>query len=90
MQNRRMRFGPLLLTLAVSAGLALNAFAQKTLTLAEAVALAKQQNPEVAIARKQVEAARGGRVEARSGRLPAVISSGLLRKRDRMEWKREC
>ena len=44
---------------------------------AEAVALAKQQNPEIAIARKQVEAARGGRVEARSGRLPAVISSGL-------------
>ena len=88
MQNRRMRFGPLLLTLAVSAGLTLNAFAQKTLTLAEAVALAKQQNPEVAIARKQVEAARGGRVEARSGKLPAVISSGLLRKRDRMEDSR--
>ena len=42
MQNRRMRAGPLLLTFAVSAGLAVNAFAQRTLTLDQAVALAKQ------------------------------------------------
>src|SRR5207253_7546991 len=48
----------------------------------EAVALAQAQNPGIAIARKQVQAARGGLIEARSGFLPSVVSTGLLDKRE--------
>lgn len=48
----------------------------------EAVALAQAQNPEIAIARKKVQAARGGLIEARSGYLPSVISTGLARQRE--------
>jgi outer membrane protein len=48
----------------------------------QTVALALAQNPEIAIARKKVQAARGGVVEARSGYLPSLVSSGLLRKRE--------
>ena len=47
----------------------------------EGVTLADAQNPEIVIARKKVEAARGGLLEARSGYLPSVISSGLADKR---------
>src|SRR5205809_5252703 len=50
-------------------------------TVEEAVALAQAQNPEIAIARKQVQAARGGLIEARSGYLPSVGSTGLFDKR---------
>src|SRR5438128_4307593 len=52
-----------------------------TYTVEEAVALAQAQNPEIAIARKQVQAARGGLIEARSGYLPSVTSTGLFDKR---------
>src|SRR5205809_2835034 len=52
-----------------------------TYTVEEAVALAQAQNPEIAIARKQVQAARGGLIEARSGYLPSVGSTGLFDKR---------
>jgi len=48
----------------------------------EAVALAQSQNPEITIARKKVQAARGGVIEARSGYLPSVVSTGLLRQRE--------
>lgn len=88
MQNRHMRAGSLLLTLTVSACIAANAFAQKAMTLDQAVALAKKQNPEIVIARKQLDGARGTVIEARSGYLPSVISSGLLRKRERAEESR--
>ncbi len=56
-----------------------------TYTIEEAVALAKKQNAEILIAAKQVEAARGGVTEARSGFLPSVVSTGFLRKRERQE-----
>ncbi|HWN65296.1 MAG TPA: TolC family protein [Candidatus Binatus sp.] len=52
-----------------------------TYTAEEAVALAGAQNPEIAIARKKVQGARGGWVEARSGYLPSLSSSGLYDKR---------
>ncbi|MGZ5504233.1 MAG: TolC family protein [Chthoniobacterales bacterium] len=71
---------PLILLLLGSAFCA-NAASERRLSLSEAIALAKKQNPEILIARKQVEAARGGRIEARAGYLPSVTSSGLLRKR---------
>lgn len=47
----------------------------------QAVARAVAQNPEIIIAHKKIEAARGGVVEARSGYLPSVVSTGLLRER---------
>jgi outer membrane protein TolC len=62
--------------------------AASTYTVEEVVALAKKQNAEIAIAAKQVEAARGGVIEARSGVLPSVVSSGLLRRRERQEASR--
>jgi outer membrane protein len=62
--------------------------AAPTYTLEDAVALAKKQNTEIAIAAKQVEAARGGLIEARSGFLPSVVSTGLLRRRERQEASR--
>lgn len=49
----------------------------------DVVRLARAQNPEIGIARKKIEAARGGQVEARSGYLPSVVSNGLYRRRER-------
>ena len=57
-------------------------------TVDEAVAKARKQNPEILMAEKQLEAARGGVMEARSGLLPGVVSTGLLRKRERAEASR--
>lgn len=48
----------------------------------QGVSLADSQNPEVVIARKKLEAARGGLIEARAGYLPSVISSGFADKRE--------
>src|SRR4051812_7940517 len=57
-------------------------------TVDEAVARARKQNPEVLMAGKLVEAAKGGVTEARSGYLPGVGSTGLLRKSERAEASR--
>jgi hypothetical protein len=38
-----------------------------TYTIEQAVAIAQAQNPEIAIARKKFQGARGGWIEARSG-----------------------
>jgi outer membrane protein len=54
----------------------------RNLNLEEAVALAQAQNSDIAVARLKVEAARGGIVEARSGYLPGVVSTGLARERE--------
>src|SRR5450759_3353998 len=56
-----------------------------TYTVEDAVALAKKQNAEILIAAKQVQAARGGVIEARAGFLPSVVSTGLLQRRERQE-----
>src|SRR4029077_382092 len=53
-----------------------------TYTIDQGVALADAQNPEIIIARKKVEAARGGWIEARSGYLPSVVSTGFADKRE--------
>src|SRR6266498_1788653 len=50
-------------------------------TIEQAVAVVQEHNPEILIARKKVLAARGGFIEARSGRLPSLSSSGLYDKR---------
>jgi len=81
MRSRRL---VLLLTCAMASA----APAQGSLTLEEAVAVAKKQNPEIVIARKQFEAARGGVIEARAGYLPSLVSNGLLRKRQEQELSR--
>lgn len=65
-------------TLAISPGFV---EAMPAYTIEEAVALAQQRNPEILIAQKKVTEARGGFIEARSGRLPSVSSSGLYDKR---------
>src|ERR1044072_5113171 len=50
-------------------------------TIEQAVDLAQEHNPDILIARKRVIAARGGFIEARSGYLPSLSSSGLYDKR---------
>src|SRR5213080_419622 len=50
-------------------------------TIEQAVAVAQERNPEILIARKKVLAARGSFIEARSGYLPSLSSSGLYDKR---------
>src|SRR5213079_1070814 len=50
-------------------------------TIERAVDLAQEHNPEILIARKKVIAARGDFIEARSGYLPWLSSSGLYDKR---------
>src|SRR5438874_3118358 len=78
-----MQFGvgavALLILLALPAPLPA---AAPTYNIEEAVALAHAQNPEIAVARKKIAAARGGLVEARSGFLPSVMSTGLYDKRE--------
>jgi outer membrane protein len=52
-----------------------------TYTVEQGVALAAEQNPEILIARKKVEGARGGLIGARSGYLPSLLSTGSADKR---------
>ncbi|HEY2138894.1 MAG TPA: TolC family protein [Chthoniobacterales bacterium] len=59
-----------------------------TYTVEQAVAAARQQNAEILMAAKQLEAAKGGVIEARAGFLPGVVSTGLLQKRERAEPSR--
>jgi outer membrane protein len=56
-------------------------YAMPVYDIEEAVALAQEHNPEILIARKKVLAANGGFIEARSGYLPWLSSSGLADKR---------
>src|ERR1044071_6878561 len=57
------------------------AFGVPTYSIEQAVAVAEEHNPESLIARKKVQGARGGVIEARSGFLPSVTSNGLVDKR---------
>src|SRR6266487_1357976 len=50
-------------------------------TIEQTVAVAQKRNPEILIAHKKVLAARGSFIEARSGFLPSLSSSGLYDKR---------
>ena len=75
----RLESGPIVLL--ASLVLAIPMRATPTYTIEQAVAIAQAQNPEIAIARKTVQAARGGLIEARSGFLPSVASTGFYDKR---------
>src|SRR5205085_8172420 len=57
------------------------AAAPRSYDVDQAVAVALAQNPEIVIARKKVVGAHGGFIEARSGFLPSLTSSGLYDKR---------
>jgi outer membrane protein TolC len=73
---------PLLAVALLAIGLSGNAGAElPSYEIEQGVALADSQNPDIVIARKKVEAAHGGLIEARSGYLPSVISSGFADKR---------
>src|SRR5213082_3636608 len=50
-------------------------------TIEQAVDLAQERNPDILIARKKVVGAHGSFIEARSGFLPSLTSSGLYDKR---------
>ena len=72
------------ISLMIAAGLAVSSHfveAMPAYTIEEAVALAQERNPDILIAQKKVTAARGGFIEARSGYLPSLSSSGLVDKR---------
>ena len=49
----------------------------------DAIRVAREHNPDIAIAEKKVEAARSGIMEARAGQLPSVVSSGRYARRER-------
>jgi outer membrane protein len=57
------------------------AFGGPAYTIEQAVAVAEEHNPEILIARKKVQGAHGGVIEARSGYLPWLSSNGLVDKR---------
>jgi outer membrane protein len=76
-----MRLEFSVIVLLITSALSVPAQALPTYTIEEAVAVAQAQNPEIAIARKKVQAARGGLIEARSGFYPSLTSSGLYDKR---------
>ncbi|HYY35153.1 MAG TPA: TolC family protein [Candidatus Binatia bacterium] len=67
--------------LIAALSLSSNAFGVPTYTIEQAVAVAEEHNPEILIARKKVQGARGGVIEARSGFLPWLTSNGLVDKR---------
>src|SRR5436189_1864431 len=50
-------------------------------TIEQAVAVTQERNPDILIARKKVVGAHGDFIEARSGFLPSLTSSGLYDKR---------
>src|SRR5437763_9133513 len=73
---------PTCLVALISIGLSLNAKAEPpSYGIEQGVTVADAQNPEIVIARKKLEAARGGLIEARAGYLPSVLSSGFADKR---------
>lgn len=77
-----MRFALGLLFVGLSALGAVIQAGVPSYTIEEAVTVAQAQNPEIAIARKKLQAANGGVIEARSGYLPSVVSTGLFRERE--------
>ncbi len=78
----RLKFPAIsMLIAAVLPGLPKVVGAVPAYTIEQAVAVAQDHNPEILIARKKVLAARGGFIEARSGYLPSLTSSGLYDKR---------
>src|SRR5262249_16178434 len=76
----RLKFAALSLLIAALSVLP-KALALPVYTIEQAVAVAEENNPEILIARKKVQGARGSWVEARSGFLQWLSSNGLVDKR---------
>lgn len=76
----RLAFG-LVLLIALSSPEVARAGGASSYTIEQAVAAADAQNPEIQIARKKIQSAHGGVIEARSGYLPSLVSTGLFRER---------
>ena len=76
----RLKFAAITTLTAALSALS-QAFGVPIYTIEQAVAVAQAHNPEIAIARKKVQGAHGGWVEARSGYLPWLSSTGLVDKR---------
>src|ERR1051325_10752791 len=64
---------------------AMSAFAAERprYTIEQAIRVAHENKPDIAVAEKKVEAARSGITEARAGKLPSVVSSGRYARRER-------
>ncbi len=78
----RLKFAPIgMLIIAALPASSKSLWAVPVYSIEQAVALAQERNPEILIARKKVLAARGSFVEARSGFLPSLASTGLYDKR---------
>src|SRR5437899_4036080 len=79
-----MRFNSAAISVLIAAGLFVFPQPVETApvyTIEQAVAVAQEHNHDILIARKRVQGARGSWIEARSGFLPSVNSSGLYDKR---------
>ena len=76
----RLKFAAIA-TLIAALSVSSQAFGVPIYTIEQAVAVAEEHNPNILIARKKVQGARGGLIEARSGFLPSVTSNGLYDKR---------
>jgi len=76
----RLKLAAIVMLIAVFS-ISSKAFGAPVYTIEQAVAVAEEHNPDIVIARKKVQAAHGGWIEARSGRLPWLSSSGLYDKR---------
>jgi outer membrane protein len=70
-----------IIVLIAALSISSTAFGVPTYSIEQAVAVAEDNNPEILIARKKVQGARGGVIEARSGFLPWLSSNGLADKR---------
>src|SRR5947207_6395790 len=76
-----MRLKFVVIIVLIAAGLPKVVAAVPVYTIEQAVAVAQERNPDILIARKKVVGAHGGFIEARSGFLPSLTSSGLYDKR---------
>src|SRR5262249_24547073 len=80
MYKMRSKFAAISILIA-ALSVSSNAFGVPHYTIEQAVAVAQEHNPDILIARKQVQGAQGGVIEARSGFLPWLSSNGLVDKR---------
>src|SRR5436190_4460845 len=76
----RMKFAAITTLIAAFSSWS-HGFGAPIYTIEQAVAVAQAHNPEIEIARTKVQGAHGGWIEARSGYLPSLSSTGLADKR---------
>src|SRR5437660_571642 len=77
----RLKFAAISMLIAAALQASTRALGIPAYTIEQAVAVVQEHTHGIRIARKKVLAARGGFIEARSGFLPSLTSSGLYDKR---------